>query len=322
MSALTAMPGQNSAAAGAVPGEARLRAEAWRETVLPIDCHGQTLPGILAQPAAATSPCAGIAVLIVVGGPQYRVGSHRQFVSLARQLASAGVPTLRFDVRGMGDAAGEIRSFDALDDDIAAALDTLLATQPAGTRAALWGLCDGAAASLLYLDRRRDPRVVGVALLNPWVRSPATLARTQVKHYYAQRLLQPGFWAKLMRGGVGVGALSGLWQSLRTAQRGGNGDALDAALPFQHRMARQWQRFDGHILLLLSGKDYTAREFEEAVATDPAWQGAMQHIRLRRVDLPDADHTLSDEAGRAACEFATLRWVQVLPATTGPRAGR
>ena len=36
-------------------------------------------------------------VIVVVGGPQYRVGSHRQFVQLSRALASAGHATLRFD---------------------------------------------------------------------------------------------------------------------------------------------------------------------------------------------------------------------------------
>jgi hypothetical protein len=30
------------------------------------------------------------------------------------------------------------------------------------------------------------------------------------------------------------------------------------------------------------------------------------------VDLPGADHTLSDAAGRLACEAATLRWLQTL----------
>ena len=39
-------------------------------------------------------------MVIVVGGPQYRAGSHRQFTLLARHIAAAGYPVLRFDARG------------------------------------------------------------------------------------------------------------------------------------------------------------------------------------------------------------------------------
>ena len=48
--------------------------------------RGQSLPAILAAPEAARNT----GVLLVVGGPQYRVGSHRQFVLLSRALAAAG----------------------------------------------------------------------------------------------------------------------------------------------------------------------------------------------------------------------------------------
>ncbi|MEO6566032.1 MAG: alpha/beta fold hydrolase, partial [Casimicrobiaceae bacterium] len=81
--------------------------------------------------------------MIVVGGPQYRVGSHRQFALLARALARVGIPALRFDYRGMGDSEGDRRSFDEIDADIAAAIDTLC-REAHLARVVLWGLCDGA----------------------------------------------------------------------------------------------------------------------------------------------------------------------------------
>jgi hypothetical protein len=46
-------------------------------------------------------------VVIIVVGPQYRAGLHRQFVSLARTLSTAGFLVLRYDYRGMGDSDGE-----------------------------------------------------------------------------------------------------------------------------------------------------------------------------------------------------------------------
>jgi exosortase A-associated hydrolase 1 len=258
-------------------------------------------------------------VLIVVGGPQVRAGSHRQFVELARALAAAGHPVLRFDVRGMGDAEGEPRSFEALDDDLAAAIDALVLACPKAPGVLLWGLCDGASASLLYLRRRPDPRVKGLALANPWVRSAQSQARTHVKHYYLQRLGQRAFWAKLLRGGVGLQALSGLARSLKAARgrpaSGTAGGPAPADEPYPHGMARAWAAFPGPVLLLLSGQDYTAREFLEFAAASPAWAGLLQRPQVQRVDLPEADHTFSVPGSALACEAATVRFASALNST-------
>ena len=151
------------------------------ESALVFPCEGDRLVGVVGAGHR------DLGVVIVVGGPQYRAGSHRQFVLLARHLAAQGFPVLRFDVRGMGDSEGAQRPFDALTPDIAAAIAALQSQQPQVRRVVLWGLCDGASAALLYLHERPDPRVQGLVLLNPWVRSEASLARTHVKHYYRQR---------------------------------------------------------------------------------------------------------------------------------------
>ena len=68
-----------------------------REEALVFGCGGEALVGVLARPDAP----AARGVLIVVGGPQYRAGSHRQFTHLARELARNGIASLRFDYRGM-----------------------------------------------------------------------------------------------------------------------------------------------------------------------------------------------------------------------------
>src|SRR5450830_838138 len=142
-------------------------------------CEGDTLLGILAKPEIP----AETGVVVIVGGPQYRVGSHRQLVLLSRALAAAGYAVLRFDYRGMGDSEGQPRDFEAVSAAIAAAIDALQHSLPAIKQVVLWGLCDGASAALLYCHETHDPRVSGLCLLNPWVRSETSLARTQVKHY-------------------------------------------------------------------------------------------------------------------------------------------
>ncbi len=135
----------------------------YSETALCFPCAGETLVGILAAPKAS----AETGIVIIVGGPQYRVGSHRQFVHIARALASAGYAVLRMDYRGMGDSEGNQRDFQAVDDDIKSGIDTLFKQVPTLKKVALWGLCDAASAALLYLHRSADLRVHGLCLLNP-----------------------------------------------------------------------------------------------------------------------------------------------------------
>jgi uncharacterized protein len=282
-----------------------------KEHALCFACGSDTLVGVLAQPEPGPGEAvAAVAVLVIVGGPQVRVGSHRQFLQLSRELATAGVPVLRFDVRGMGDSSGQVRTFEELDDDIAAAADALLARQTPGTRLVLWGLCDGASAALLYLDRRRDARVAGLALANPWLRSAQSLAQTQVKHYYRRRLMQPAFWAQLLRGGVpprSVGQwMWALWHSRRVGTSSSHSETLD----FRQRMARAWQGFGGPLLLLLSEADLTAREFEGGATAEPAWAGALARANVQLTRLHGADHTFSNPEAKATAHATTQRWLQ------------
>ncbi len=283
------------------------------ETALQFDCKGETLFGVLSHAVGPAAERPG--VVIVVGGPQYRAGSHRQFVSLARALARAGHPVLRFDYSGMGDSSGALRNFEQVHDDIAAALDAFC-SHPAGARqVVLWGLCDGASAALLYLQARGDRRVTGLTLLNPWVRSEASLAKTHVKHYYLQRLQQPEFWLKLLKGGVALGAAKGLWRNMRTAFGSGTNrsETGQPSAPYQQRMAQAWSQFSGSVLLLLSEHDLTAREFVEYTATDASWQRCLQQRPPTRLTLAGADHTCSVPGSQQAAEQATVQWL-----TDGP----
>lgn len=271
-----------------------------------------TLVGIHSSPSSATAAAAPTTgIVIVVGGPQYRAGSHRQFVLLARALAGSGYPVLRFDIAGMGDSEGEQQSFETATDDIRAAVDQLQRHTPSLTKIVLWGLCDGASAALLYLQNERDSRVAGLCLLNPWVRSAESLARTQVKHYYLERLQQRDFWLKLLRGKVAIEAAKGFVKNLSIATQGKKNAKTSTALhSYQQKMAYAWHHFEGEILLILSGNDYTAKEFLEYILTHSEWSTALQHRQLKRIDLADADHTFSHTPDRIAVEKQTLEWLR------------
>ncbi|MBX3638143.1 MAG: hydrolase 1, exosortase A system-associated [Rubrivivax sp.] len=276
------------------------------ETAITFECEDERLLGILHKPDATAAPQAdGLGVVVIVGGPQYRAGSHRQFVHLARRMAAAGHAVLRFDVRGMGDSTGSQRHFEHLGADIGAAIDALQRQEPGVRRVVLWGLCDGASAALLYLHERPDPRVAGVCLLNPWVRSPTSLARAHVKHYYLQRLGERAFWAKLFSGGVALRAVRELLGNLRLARS----PALQAgsSKPFQSRMAIALQTGGLQALVVLSGNDYTAKEFIEYTRSDPAWIAALARAQRREID--DADHTFSGARARDDLEAAVCAWL-------------
>jgi len=265
-------------------------------------CGDQRLVGILSLPTvAAPAPTRG--VVIVVGGPQYRAGSHRQFTLLARDLADAGIPALRFDYRGMGDSEGEQRDFETVEADLRAAIDAFFMQQPQLREVALFGLCDGATAAALYAPT--DARVAGLALVNPWVRTEAGAARATVSHYYTGRLLQGGLWRKIARGEFdAVGAARSAWRNLRSMFGQSGADALPA------RMYAGLQRFDGAVLLILSGADLTAQEFAGVAGASRDWRRLLKRPRVTRRDLAGADHTFSRRAWHDSMLGWTRDWMR------------
>lgn len=279
------------------------------ERALLIESGERGLVGVLHP---ADSPAA-IGVVIVVGGPQYRVGSHRQFVLLARALARAGIPALRFDYEGMGDSPGRQRSFEDVNEDLRAAIDMLLAQSPGLRSVVLWGLCDAASAVLMYAPA--DPRVAGLVLLNPWVRTEAGLAQSYLENYYRKRLMSGAFWRKVLTRPqtlleAGVGFLDTLRQS-----RGGHGPAAGAAAVRRHfllRMLDGARRFRGPLHLLLSGNDLTAGEFRALLERESAWREAFTGPHVHSAQLDDANHTFSSEKWRGWVEDRTVAAIRSL----------
>ena len=270
-------------------------------------CAGHWLYGVLDVPAAPRTR----GVLFVVGGPQYRAGSHRQFVLLARELAAQGCAAMRFDYRGMGDSEGEMRNFEDVGLDLRCAIDAFFEAVPALREVVLWGLCDAASAAALYAAS--DPRVAGLALLNPWVRTEAGAARATLKHYYRARLFDPGLWKKIASGKFSPRAAVGsLRRLLRTADSSTNSTASPAgaqsALP--GRMADSLARFDGKLLVMLSEADLTAQEFSGLAQDDPAWKTLMGAARVTSKTLPKADHTCSRGPWHDQLTQFTLAWVR------------
>ena len=249
----------------------------WHEEIVVVPCGDDQLAGILTRPRNAN----GLGLVILPGGAQTRVGAHRQHVLLARSLAARGVASLRFESRGMGDSDGTHPGFADLGPDIAAAVRALRSIVGGLDQVILYGLCDAATAIALT-----STDIDGAILLNPWARSDKTLAAAQIRTHYPRQALSAAFWKKLLSGRINP------WTKLReiraavatSRQEGGD----EAALPDRlHAALAAWDR---PLLLLLSGRDMTAAEFEGEVL--PRLQDPTPaHLSVGRID--GADHTLS-----------------------------
>jgi len=275
---------------------------------------GNRLVGIAAVPE---NPLA-IGLLILVGGPQYRAGSHRQFTRIARCLAEAGIASFRFDYSGMGDSEGEIRAFNEVSADITAAIDCFQEMVPEVQGVVYWGLCDAASSALMFAHR--EQRAVGMVLLNPWVHTGVYSPEVKLSHYYVSRLRGKDAWQRFFRGSIDASDLAefaretGLYLT-RLVSRPFN-------KTFQHSLAGEMlsglERFNGGTLIILGEEDLTAREFLSLTSHQKAWKKAMSRPRVCVYEVEGADHTFSKAVWHEKVCRKTVEWVRDL-ARTHPR---
>ena len=286
------------------------------ESALSFDCEGEALVGILHKPV---QPKQRGVLFIVGGGPQYRSGGHRQLTLWSRRLCSEGFPVLRFDYRGMGDAHGQFVGFEGIDADIGIALDRFFEAVPELKEVVLWGECDASSAIISYAYR--DSRIKGMVLLNPWVRTQAGEAKAILHFYYWQRIMQPSFWKKVASFDFNpVASISSALKLIRASRirkrastqiASQEGDAViapESALP--ERLLQGFTRFQGPVMLVLSGRDLIAREFDDLVRSDGAWQEQFRLKQVTRHDLPEGDHTFSSAVQRGQVVGWGLDWLR------------
>jgi exosortase A-associated hydrolase 1 len=177
-------------------------------------------------------------------------------------------------------------------------------------------LCDGASAALFYAHQ--DWRVSGLVLLNPWVRTEQGVARVHLRHYYLQRLFQASLWKKVVSGGFNFReAAAKLRRSVVDAmERNTSPGTVDKSpigeAPLPERMEDALRRFQGRVLLILSGNDLTAQEFKDVVAKSRRWRQLLAGDRVTRFDLPEANHTFARREWRNQVARWTEAWVKDL----------
>lgn len=168
-------------------------------------CAGATLAGSLDEGGGTTG------LLLVIGGSQTRVGSHRMYERLARRLADKGYPCFRFDRRGVGDSDGEDPGFRSSGPDLKAAAEAFRREVPGVGRIVGFGLCDGASALALFGD---DAGLDGLILANPWLveAEEGAPAPAAIRAHYRRRLLSREGWKRLLGGAINFRKL---WAGLR-----------------------------------------------------------------------------------------------------------
>ena len=160
----------------------------------------QSLVGVSCEPEQKQYLAEQPAVILLNSGILHRMGPNRIYVNLARQIASAGFLSFRFDFSGVGDSG--IRE-DILPlgswmvDEVQEAMSYL--TEQYGAREfVLMGICSGADAA--FQAACADTRVIGSILIDGYAHSSTGF----LIHSYARQLKRIRSWGKLLTGQSGV----------------------------------------------------------------------------------------------------------------------
>jgi len=268
-----------------------------RERPLEIDQPWGRLFGILTEPV--DHPASARCVVLLNSGAVRHIGHNRMWVEAARRWAAHGVPTLRLDLEGIGDADGDGERYadvtrfylPTLGDQVRAALDAL-EQRGLPDRFVIVGLCAGA--YWAFEAAQRDPRVAAAFVVNPGalIWDPAIVVRRDARR--AAKLVRLSSWRRILRGHVSralmlASARALLVSAVRLARRlasrrasgRAGGDPLAEALD-------HLRDTDKHVLLAFCDG--------EAVDEELARDGYLERLeRWPNVTLerfPGRDHTM------------------------------
>ena len=277
----------------------------------------KSLVGILAQPASGSTSVDMPAAVILNAGIIHRIGPNRMFVDLARILAAAGYPAIRFDLSGIGDSAPRpdvLAPLDASLADIREALDSLEASRGIH-KVILIGLCSGADHAIIYAAQ--DPRVTGVVLIDPSV--PRTW-RYYRNHYWG-RLFRLRSWLNFATGRHVV--WSRLRRSVQTYKEPkSRGAAPDLQSPqvrrFLEDVYARALAANINMLAVFTGDRESQHNYREQLLH--AFPGLCFDGRLKLEYFGNTDHTFTPEADRRTLVQMIRDWTIELGGRPGAAA--
>lgn len=259
--------------------------------LLSFACAGEELAASLEGAGGATG------LLLVTGGSQTRIGSHRMYERLAKALAELGYPCLRYDRRGVGDSGGEDPGFRGAGPDLEAAAAAFRRESKGLERVIGFGLCDGSTALALF---GAAARLDGLVLVNPWLveAEAGEPPPAAIRARYRERLLSAEGWKKILTGSVDYGKLL---KSIRriAAKEQASPLARDAAAALAAGGIRAWA--------ILAEGDATAIAAQQELKA-PAFKGLIEGIQKVTTD----SHTFARPGDEAALLAATVRALEAL----------
>jgi len=276
-----------------------------RETAITFDGAGQQLYAIIAEPVDA--PRADLTLVLYNAGAIRRIGPNRMWTEAARRWAAAGVPVLRVDIEGIGDAGGDGSAYRESDDpfytarlvDQARAALDLARRHGLPNRFALGGLCSGG--YWAFQAALADPRVHSVIMLNPRLLffDPKSDGRRELRKL--RRLLTPSGLRLLKRDKLTLTRAARLGRSLLRRRRE---PCPDAGSAFQ--LLRQRGQ---HLVMGFSGEEPLYDELRSQITL-----AGLEQLGVRISELPYKSHTLkpmkAQEAGHLLIDEGVKQAVQ------------
>jgi len=313
-----------------------------RETSLTLRAPDGQIFGVLAsQLANGSSPAPPpITAVFLNAGAVRRIGPNRIWVEVARRWAALGIPTVRIDVEGIGDADGDAQRYVDVGEfyrpQVGAQVDDLLDFLEArglGDRFLLVGLCSGA--YWAFHTAASDDRVTGAILLNARALSWDSALERRREARKLERLLDRRSWHRMLRRETGMPRMRAVARAVGSAVR-----VAAVNLPSRLGARRGPQRHEDQVAATLDRLRDTGTRVVMAFSDDePLYAELEAHGLMKRLDswpnlttarLPARDHTLRPiVAQRAAHELldralaAELARTDMVPSRTAvtPRLG-
>jgi hypothetical protein len=251
----------------------------------------KSLSGVLTEPVshAAGRP----AVLLLNAGLLHRVGPNRLYVALARRLAAAGMPVLRFDYSGLGESEPRRDELTLEQSALAEGVEAMDFMQESGLadRFVPMGICAGAENAQRLAGE--DERVVAAVLIDGYAyRTAGYYLRECARHLLSRRS-----WGRLMANPLALRGVLGAGRAAPATPTERNPGGLDYERQFPPRAAclEELQRIlarNVELFLIFTGGGMAefynhARQFAE---TFPSLR---RHPRLRLEFMKCADHTFT-----------------------------
>jgi len=267
----------------------------------------KSLSGILTEPERPQTDRP--AVLLLNAGLLHRVGPNRLHVVLARRLAEAGLPVLRFDYSGLGESEARRDEVPLEQSALAEGLEAMefLETSGVARRFVPMGICAGAENAQRLA--REDERVVGAVLIDGYA------YRTRGYHLReaARHLVSPRSWRRLVASPLALRRLLGHGRVAPADPGERNPGGLDYEREFPPRdacleeMTRILAR-NVELFVIFTGGGMAEyynhpRQFAE---TFPSLAG---HPRLRLEFMKRADHTFTLRSHQEAVMASIGAWV-------------